>query len=215
MTLSAPAAPLSGAGAEMRTAVRHSAVYGLGSIIAKALGFLMVPFYTHYLSPASYGVLEILDLSMSLLGMFLNMGMTAAMMRSFARAESQEAKRKVVSTGLLFAAATAGLTFLIALGGLRPVSAGLLGPETPPLYLLISFSSLLLGYVGNLPRTYLRALEASGAFVAVETASLFAMLILNAVFIAVFGMGLVGILLSSLVITAVQTVLLCWWTVKR
>jgi O-antigen/teichoic acid export membrane protein len=211
----ATAAVLPNIGGEMRTAVRHSAVYGLGSILAKALGFAMVPFYTHYLSPADYGVLEILDLSMSLLGMFLNMGMTAAMMRSFTRAPSEGEKHKVVSTGLLFAAATAVSTFLLLLPGVPSVSGWLLGSGTPSVYLLISLSSLLVGYIANLPRTYLRALEASGAFVAVETASLFAMLLLNVVFIAGFGMGVAGILVSSLLVTIVQAVLLCWWTVKR
>src|SRR4051794_36113817 len=51
---------------EIQTAVRHTAVYGVGSIVIKVLSFLMLPFYTHYLTPADYGVLEILDLSMSL-----------------------------------------------------------------------------------------------------------------------------------------------------
>ena len=60
--------------AEIQTAVRHSAVYGLGAVLAKVLGFLLLPVYTRYLGPNDYGVLELLDVSMSLLGMFLNMG---------------------------------------------------------------------------------------------------------------------------------------------
>ena len=41
---------------EIGTAVRHSVVYGLGSVAIKGLGFLMVPFYTRYLNPADYGI---------------------------------------------------------------------------------------------------------------------------------------------------------------
>ena len=40
---------------EIQTAVRHMAVYGIGGILVKALGFFMLPFYTHYLSPGDYG----------------------------------------------------------------------------------------------------------------------------------------------------------------
>ena len=39
---------------EIGTAVRHSAVYGSGNILAKVLGFLMLPLYTHYLGAARF-----------------------------------------------------------------------------------------------------------------------------------------------------------------
>ena len=51
---------------EVRTAARHSLVYGFGALATKAIGFLMLPVYTRYLTPADYGILEILDLSLSL-----------------------------------------------------------------------------------------------------------------------------------------------------
>jgi O-antigen/teichoic acid export membrane protein len=202
-------------GNEIQTAIRHSAVYGLGGILAKGLGFLMLPFYTHYLSPADYGLLEILDLSMSLLGMFLNMGMTAALLRSYATAESDEEKRKTVSTAFLFVGATGLLTFFLGLGWVRPVSILIFGPKIPAMYLLLSFSSFVLAYISNLPRTYLRALEASGAFVIADNLGLFLMLALNIYFIAFLKIGLLGILLSSLIVGFLQMVLLSAWTVHQ
>jgi O-antigen/teichoic acid export membrane protein len=200
---------------EIQTAVRHSAVYGLGGVLAKGLGFFMLPFYTHYLSPSDYGILEILDLSMSLFGMFLNMGMTAAMLRCYAGATSAEEKRKTVSTAFLFVAVTGVATFCLMLGLVRPISALIFGPSVPVKYLLLSFSSFILGYIANLPRTYLRALEASGAFVAVDTFGLFLMLALNIYFIAVAKIGLLGILLSSFIVVAIQMVLLSGWMLRQ
>ena len=107
---------------QIGTAVRHSVVYGLGSMAVKALGFLMLPFYTRYLLPSDYGVLEILDLSISLLGMFLNMGITAALLRSYAAAETAERKRQVVSTAFLVTAATGLITLLVSVGLVSPIS---------------------------------------------------------------------------------------------
>ena len=179
---------------EVRTAARHSAVYGLGGMAIKAISFLMLPVYTHYLSPLDYGVLEILDLSMSLLGMFLNMGMTAALLRFYGAARSPEEKNKVVSTALIFVTGTGILMFALALGLVRPVSALLFGPGVPSSYLLLSFSSFVLGYISELPRGYVIALEASGTFVAMDTVSLLAMLTLNVVFVVVLKMGVAGIL---------------------
>ena len=200
---------------EIRTAVRHGAVYGLGGVLAKAVGFLMLPFYTHYLNPADYGTLEILDLSMSLFGMFLNMGITAALLRCHSAAATAEEKRKVVSSAFIFVAVTGVATFFLLVGLVRPVSALLLGPRVPSQYLLLSFTAFIIGYITNLPRTYLRALEASGSFVLVETVSLFLMLTLNIVFIAVLKIGLAGILWSSLLVAILQLVLLCGWLLRR
>jgi O-antigen/teichoic acid export membrane protein len=200
--------------AELGTALRHSAVYGLGNVIAKAIGFLMIPFYTHYLNPVDYGVLEILDLSMSLLGMLLNMGITTALLRCYAGAKTPAAKNEAVSTAYLFVLLTAVATFGAGAALVQQTSQMLFGPGVPASYLMMSFASFVLGYVANLPRTYLRALEASGRFVMVDTASLILMLGLNIIFIAVLKIGLVGILLSSLISAVLQAVGLSAWLVK-
>jgi O-antigen/teichoic acid export membrane protein len=200
---------------EIRTAVRHSLIYGLGNVATKAVGFLMVPFYTHYLAPADYGTLEILDLSMSLFGMFLAMGMVSALLRCYASAATDEQRRKTVSTAFLFVVGTGILAYSALLGLVRPASALIVGPQTPPRYLLLAFTSFILGYILNVPRTYLRAREASGSFVAVDTISLGLMLALNIVFLVVLKTGLVGILFSSLIVAALQVILLSVWMLKH
>jgi O-antigen/teichoic acid export membrane protein len=200
---------------EIRTAVRHSAVYGLGNVLAKGIGFFMLPFYTHYLSPVDYGVLEILDLSMSLLGMFVNMGITAALLRSYARAESESEKKKTISTAFIFVIATGLLLYVLGIGLVRPVSGLLFGPKVPSTYLLISFTSFVLAYIATLPRTYFRALDAPGTLVTVDTTTFFLMLALNILFIAVLHTGMVGILLSTLIVGGIQAAALSVWTVWK
>ena len=48
---------------EVGQLIKHSGIYGLGTILSKSVGFLMIPIYTHYFVPADYGVLELLDLT--------------------------------------------------------------------------------------------------------------------------------------------------------
>jgi O-antigen/teichoic acid export membrane protein len=200
---------------EIVTAIRHGVVYGLGSVVAKALGFLMVPFYTRHLSPQDYGALEILDLSMSVVGMLLNGGMTTALLRYYSAGPTLSEKNKAVSTALLFALIIGALTFAAGVPMIPRVSSLLLGPGIPSTYLLMAFSSLILAYIANVPRTYLRALEASTAFVTVDTASLVLMLVLNIYFIAVLKIGVVGILLSSVIGAALNAIILSVWTIRK
>lgn len=37
---------------EVGQLIKHSGIYGLGTILSKCIGFLMIPVYTHYLVPA-------------------------------------------------------------------------------------------------------------------------------------------------------------------
>ena len=185
---------------EIGTAVRHSAVYGLGSMLTKALSFALLPFFTHYLDPADYGLIEILDLSVSLLGMVLNMGIANALLRTYAAASSASEKDKAVSTAFLFAGATGLVIFLCGLAFIRPVSTMLFGPAVPARYLLLSFSSFILAYVAGPFGIYLRAREASGWTVLLDSIFTLLVLVLNIFFVAGLKIGLFGILLSPVIV---------------
>jgi O-antigen/teichoic acid export membrane protein len=200
---------------EIHAAVRHTAVYGLGSIVVKILGFLMLPFYTHYLSPADYGLLEILDLSMSLFGMVLHMGIAPALMRSYAAAGTAAEKSRTVSTAFLFVFGTGILTFVLGVGAVTKVSALLFGPKVSSVYLLLSFLAFVLNYLGAMPRAYLRAIEASGTFIVIDSGGLFVVLALNIYFIAVLKIGAMGILWSGVIVGGIQAVFLSIWLVRK
>src|SRR4051812_40629199 len=117
---------------EIGTAVRHSGMYSLGNLLAKALGFAMLPFYTRYLSPGDYGLLEIVDLSITVVGMVLHMGIAPALLRCYASATTREDKDKAITTVFLFVGATGLATLFCGMALVRPVSAILFGPAVSP-----------------------------------------------------------------------------------
>ena len=200
---------------EIQTAVRHMAVYGIGSLLVKALGFLMLPFYTHFLGPTDYGILEILDLSMTLFSLVLGMGLVPAFLRCYAAAGSDEEKRTFVGTGCVFGFVSGLALIAVGAGLIRPLTHLLFGASVPTTYVLISFAALVFNYMATLPRTYLRALEASGTYVTFETIGIFALLFLNVFFIAVLKIGMVGVLWSSLIVASIQCAGFSIWTVRK
>lgn len=195
---------------EVHIAVRHSVVYGLGTLLIRAVAFLMLPVYTRYLLPVDYGVLEVLDRSMSLLGMLVNIGITPALLRYYTMAETEEEKKRVVSTALVFVTAAGVAMFALAGGIIHPLSAVLLGPAIPARYFFLSFSSFVLGFIGDVPRAYLRGREASGVFVLLEIVSASVLIALNVVFIVVLQIGAAGILLSALLVNTAGLAVYAW-----
>ena len=196
---------------EIGAAVKHSFIYGMGGVLVKVLGFALLPFYTHYLSPRDYGVLELLDTSMSLLGMFLNMGLTAALLKYYGAAQTEEERRRVVGTVFVFAVSTGLLVFALGVAAVPTVSRLVLGPVVPASYLLLSFTYFVIGYIGNIPFTYLRAKEFSGRVVLIDTLGTLGILVLSIVFLGGLKMAIMGMLLSPLIVGAVRLAVLIKW----
>jgi len=46
----------------LKTVGKHYFVYGLGNVLNRMLGFLLIPFYTHYLTTSDNATLELEEL---------------------------------------------------------------------------------------------------------------------------------------------------------
>jgi O-antigen/teichoic acid export membrane protein len=60
---------------------RHSAVYGLGDLVARFVGVLLLPLYTAYLSPSDYGKIEILAAASAVALVLLRRGVSDGFFR--------------------------------------------------------------------------------------------------------------------------------------
>ena len=67
----------------------------------------MVPVYTHYLTPADYGVLEILTLVSVILSMILSVRLESAVVRFYFEYNDTEDRNSLISTVLIFVCAIA------------------------------------------------------------------------------------------------------------
>src|SRR5689334_5972550 len=103
-----------------RSFVKHAAVYGLASLLVQAGGFVLLPLYTHCLTPSDYGVLEVLGRMAETVGTCLMFGgFRQALLTFYQQSQGETERRRVVTTTLgLF-----GLTGLLG-GGAMLLLAG-------------------------------------------------------------------------------------------
>ena len=182
--------------------------FGIGGVLVKGIGFVLLPLYTHYLSPRDYGLLEVLELGISLLAMFLNMGVTAALLRYYGAAQTAAEKRKIVSTIFSFAIATSAVVFVIGSLVVRPATYFLLGPGVPTNYLFIALVAFLIAYIGNIPYTALRAREASGTVTLLDMFTTVGLVSFNIYFVVFLHMSVMGMLLSRAIMNVVNVAVL-------
>lgn len=76
----------------------QTAIYGLGSVIARLLNFLLVPLYTRYFLPEEYGVVTEMYAYVAFLVVFLTYGLETAFFRYTAKEKNKE---RVYSTSLI------------------------------------------------------------------------------------------------------------------
>src|SRR3954449_5856459 len=102
---------------QMRRLARHSAVYGIGGLVSRILATVLLPLYTHYLPPGSFGRVEIVTAATAVLAIVLQMGISSAFFRFYFDERDDAGKLTVVRTSFWFTMtmATIGLVLGLAL----------------------------------------------------------------------------------------------------
>ena len=195
---------------QIKKTVRHSGVYGLGSLLKGLVGFLLIPVYTHFLSVADYGRWGLLFVTAQVIRILLGLGLVSAIFRSYFDYDQIRDRRMVISTAfylLLFSCLIfMGLIAVFAHGLSRFIFAS---PRYFQYILLIGMYAVLWGFQ-RLCLAVFRARNESLQYIAFELLGFFAHLALAVVFIVFLKMGLMGAVLSLLMSGCVATGLSCW-----
>ncbi len=141
--------------ANIKSLVKETAVYGLSSIVARFLNYLLVLLYT-YVMPAAdggYGIVTNLYAYTALILVILTFGMETTFFR-FANKEGEN-PRTVFSTALCTVTAL-GAVFLGSVCVFLPQICGWMGYDTHPEYVLMMAAVVTLDAVQALPFCYLR-----------------------------------------------------------
>jgi O-antigen/teichoic acid export membrane protein len=192
----------------LKQTLKHSSVFSFANILQKGVGFLMIPVYTHYLTPAEYGMLEILDLSVMILGMLTAMGIGGAVVRFYHQYDDPESRETLFSTALFSVTMLSFLVVLLLEGLSRPIASIVLNSSEHFHYFEIIFISMGLQTIATIPESLLLAQKRSQTYSAITVGTFVSYLSLNILFIVAYQMGVMGMLLSMVITKVLNTVTL-------
>jgi len=198
-----------------RESFKHTSIYTIGNLAGKAVGFIMIPIYTHFLAPHEYGVMDMLDLTIVLIGMLVGMGMGSAIFRFYYSSEVDRDRQEVIGSALWFSAAITGLVALVVAALARPASSLIFRSPIYAHFLQIAILAFWLSTLAETCKTYLRVKQRSVFFVTVSLVQLALSLSLNIYLIAFRRMGVMGFLLSSVISNTVIAAALMLYTVSE
>jgi O-antigen/teichoic acid export membrane protein len=104
---------------------RHSVIYGLGGLVSRILAVLLLPLYTSYLAPSSFGRVETLTAATAVAVIVLRMGVSTAFFRFYFDHKEPARRLAVVRTSFWFTMTMATLGLVLCVAFASPVSHAL------------------------------------------------------------------------------------------
>jgi O-antigen/teichoic acid export membrane protein len=102
-----------GIAGHMLRLARHSAIYGVGGLVARILAVGLLPLYTRYLSASDYGAIETMIALVAVLTVLLRFGTSEAFLRFYYVPDTSEERLRVVRTAFWFTMTTATIGLVL------------------------------------------------------------------------------------------------------
>jgi O-antigen/teichoic acid export membrane protein len=194
--------------------LKHAAVYGAGGMLLQAAGFILLPVYTRYLTPESFGTLEVAGRLAEILMIFLmTPGIRMATFTFFKQSESDAARRCVISSAVALVTVLVVAAGIVSIGCAGWISARL-GINDPGVLRLVLLANLLEGLT-LVPLIASQARLESTYFVAVMSTQFLVKVGLSLLFVAVLGWGIIGVAAASAITSGVFGIGLVWRELSR
>jgi O-antigen/teichoic acid export membrane protein len=182
-----------------RSVGRNAAYYGLAVLASRAVSLIMLPLYTRALSPADYGVLQLMLLTMEVVAILISAGAAAGVMRFFYRATTDDERHAVQWTSLVLLASLNTLGAAIILVAAEPVARVALKDAVWASDLRLAAITFALEPLVAIPMLSLQVRQmARGALVA-SLAKLGLQVTLNVTLLVVLRLGVRGAVLSAMI----------------
>ena len=194
--------------------VSHAATYAIGNIARRLVGFLMLPIYTRYLTPADYGVIGLLTFALSLMEPLFGARLARAIPKFYLEVTDARSKRAVIWGALGLTAAVSAVSVL-ALVLARGAGAQLLfGNRNYALVFGLFAANLLTQPVEETGMTYIRMQGRSRLFLGFSMIKLVVQVGLNLLLVVYWRGGVLGAVESGVISSIAAGMLLTGYVAK-
>jgi len=192
---------------QLRKLAGESVVYGLSSVISRFLAIFLVPIYTRVFTPEDFGVTSLIASTMSLVAMFIVLGLDQSAHRWYWDTENIEDQKKTLASWT-WCQILIALMFAFVIWALSEfLGDTLIRREDAKMYFRLSAMTLPLGVLGVVITNWLRMQRRPWATVSFSLGTNLFNVLLTITLVVVFDWGLKGIYTAQLVSAALATVI--------
>ncbi|MCB2173562.1 oligosaccharide flippase family protein [archaeon] len=179
--------------------ITDAATYGIGNIISKLIGFLLLPIYTKELSVTDYGVIALLGIISSIFTPLANLGISNAIFRRYNLVNDNDEKQKILSTGFLSVLLSSIIMSIIALTLSEPITEFFINDITYRKLVKLTIFSAFFLTLGQIPNVILRAERRVKAVALCNVIGVFVSIGITIWYVVVKQWGLYGFVIAGLI----------------
>lgn len=182
---------------------KESLIYGLSTVVARLLNFLLVPLYTHYLATGDYGIVATLFSYVAFMNIIYQYGMDQAYMRYEVMPREGHPEGENFSTSFItLTASSFALSLLIYFYAPLFARLGGIGEKYA---VLVRYTAWILAFdtAVLLPFAHLRLKHKAWKFVTIRIVNIVSNVVLSVLLLSVFRLGVQGVFIATLASSAI------------
>lgn len=176
---------------------RNFFVYSFGALFLKGVSFLLLPLYTELLSPAEYGILDLLSTFANILDVSLSLGLLSVIIIEYYHFDEETRKKmfhNIISIFLTLSSALYLVTLAVVL-----INSESIFPNVPSSLIVFVTATSYLTFFQSFIVLILKQQEKAAFVTILQIVSGSASILLNVLFVYGLSLGVAGIIWSSFI----------------
>lgn len=178
--------------------LKDSLVYGVAGFLSRGISIILVPLYTRLLRPAEYGMVDILNVFGTVVGLTVALEIAQGIARYYPGTKDPDTRLAYSSSALWFAVGAYSLFFLACVIGARELSRALLDSANHRDIIFVAALSISAGGIFRFALEMLRWDLRPSLYSAVSVANAGVIVLAVVLFVLVLRMGVLGVFCAML-----------------
>ena len=183
-----------------------SVIYGGTRALLKSLSFLLIPLVAHYVSPAEIGRLAVVLALVAIVDVFITAGMNGVFARFYFDRDQEGWRREIITLYMLIETVYPAVIVLPLIAASGSLSDRIFGVETYASFFVIALIDVYLTNIVDLPMSLTRLRRRRRRFVVYSLTRGLTQILFTVLLVAVWHLGVKGILVASLIAVCVAAV---------
>lgn len=189
---------------EMGKIGRHGLVYGAGILLSRTVAFIMLPVYTRFLTPADYGALQLVAMTLEVVSIVAGSRIAQGVFRFYHKADTESERQDVLGTALVMLGTAYVLASLAMFAGSGALAELIFGSPDGQLLIQVASGQLAFEAFILVPFAFLQVSNRSTTYFRVSATRLALQVGFNLVFVVGFRLAALGVLLGNLIAAMVM-----------
>lgn len=176
----------------------HTFLYSAGNFLSRGLNFILLPIYSHYISPSEFGVYSVIISIVTIASTILNLGLPSIFIKNLSELNTSEEKRRFLSNVINGISIISIPVFFVVVFFSRSLSKIIIGTENFNIEIILGILSVYALNYSYYFSAFFIAEQNSKRFVLINSFSALFNFLLNLFLIVILKLGINGIFLSQI-----------------